>query len=199
MSALASPNNADPERQNILGVIAYAGGYVPERVTQAHYDAAQLIMARGIAFTTHGRQQDAGGQPYMGHIAAVVNTVAPLKCVPVTVAAYLHDVLEYSANAPWLQNQLYKNFTRAVAEGVRVLTRHRGEPYGEYIERVAEGGLIPVTVKLAELEDNMDLSRLGGREQTDAEYRQQEDYKQARARLWPLFNEMHFLRRQDAV
>jgi len=77
------------------------------------------------------------------------------------MAAVLHDVVEDCGVTPALL--AYEGFSPAVVDAVMALTkRHvdgQEEPYDRFIERAAQNPIARL-VKLADLEDNMDLSRI---------------------------------------
>jgi (p)ppGpp synthase/HD superfamily hydrolase len=73
------------------------------------------------------------------------------------MAAILHDVVE---NTPWTMGELKEEgFSKTVIKAVASLSRDPREPYQEYVDRVKKDTLA-VKIKLADLEDNMDLRRL---------------------------------------
>ena len=58
--------------------------------------------------------------------------------------------------------------------------KEKGEDYDSFIDRISQNSLA-TKVKLADLEDNMDLSRLS--EVTDKDLERLEKYKKAKERL----------------
>ncbi len=68
------------------------------------------------------------------------------------VVALLHDVVEDSAVTVEMLGVL---FGKEIAETVEALTRHEGEEYFDYIERVRRHGAMAVAVKLADANDNL--------------------------------------------
>jgi hypothetical protein len=73
------------------------------------------------------------------------------------IAAVLHDVVE---DTDWTIDRLRREgFSETVLAAIDCLTRRDGETYEEFIERAAVN---PVArrVKLADLEDNMDIRRI---------------------------------------
>ena len=73
------------------------------------------------------------------------------------IAAVLHDVVEDSA---WTLDQLREEgFSEEVIHAVDALTHREGEEYMAYVARAAANPLARL-VKLADLEDNMDIRRL---------------------------------------
>ena len=81
------------------------------------------------------------------------------------VVALLHDVLEDT----FISEATIRNlFGDTVADAVVALTKKRGENYADYIRRVSNNP-ISKAVKLADLEHNMDLSRLNEIQEADLE------------------------------
>ena len=119
-----------------------------------------LTLARDLAFTKHQGQVDKGGNPYFGHPKRVAERVAAKGgSEQMQMCAYLHDVVE---DTDVTFEQLARmGFPEEVVEGVRALTRMEGESYEEFIRRCGKNS-IARQVKLADLEDNMDVSRLPG-------------------------------------
>ena len=71
--------------------------------------------------------------------------------------ALLHDVVE---DSDITLDQLRKEgFSDAVISALDAVTKREGELYDEFIGRIKENPMA-VQVKLADLKDNMDLSRL---------------------------------------
>lgn len=115
--------------------------------------------ALGIAVEAHRGQVDKGGEPYVTHPIRVA-----FKCrsADAKVVALLHDVLE-DGGSVWTAEALgMAGIPARLVRTVLVLTKAEGESYDEYLGRVALNPLA-VEVKLADLEDNMDVRRLGGR------------------------------------
>ena len=108
-----------------------------------------------IAFSAHKGQKDKGGFEYIGHPIRVANMCTSLESKTVAI---LHDTIEDSG---WTRELLVDSgIPEHVAGMVDAMARRSGESYMDYIRRVAVN---PVTreVKMADLTDNMDMSRLG--------------------------------------
>lgn len=113
-----------------------------------------LASAIQMADMAHRGQYDKLGLPYILHSLAVMNSV---ESVDEKIVAVLHDVLEdteFSARA-----LLDIGIPGEHIEYVKILTRAQGEKYSHYILRVAEDG-ITISVKIADLKDNLRLDRL---------------------------------------
>ena len=106
-------------------------------------------------------KKDLAGEPYIEHIKRVANRVADypmdISCCEWKVAV-LHDVLEDTLVTERILRSL---FEEEVVDAVVLLTRNRDVVYETYIDSIiASGNKMAIEVKLADLEDNMDMSRL---------------------------------------
>jgi (p)ppGpp synthase/HD superfamily hydrolase len=116
---------------------------------------ADLEEAIRIALEAHRGQKDRAGAPYVLHPLRVM---LRLRTDAERMAAVLHDVVEDTA---WTLDDLRaRGFPDEVLEAVDRLTHRPGEAYDAAVERAAAH---PVArrVKLADVEDNLDLRRIG--------------------------------------
>ena len=111
------------------------------------------INAIAFAQARHRGQKDLAGKPYINHLLAVVLAVETDH--EKTVAA-LHDIVE---DTDTTIVEIADRFGDAVAGDVECLTKRSGEAYADYILRVAKSSTA-ISVKLADLNHNMDVSRL---------------------------------------
>lgn len=119
--------------------------------------------ALALAARAHRGQRDKGGHPYIGHPLRVA---ARCHSPEARVAALLHDTLE---DTPLTAATLAEEgIPPGIVDTVCTLTRKPGEDYGDYIHRIAANPLA-VEVKIADLEDNMDIRRLAAVGPADAE------------------------------
>lgn len=118
-----------------------------------------------IAAATHAGQTDKGGAPHIFHPLRVMLRVAPGAQ---QIVAVLHDVVEDSDGKITFDDLAREGFSQEVIDGVRAVTRIEGESYEDFIARAA---LDPVgkAVKLADLAENSDLTRIGEPTQKDLE------------------------------
>lgn len=134
-----------------------------------------LDKAIQIAAKAHEGQKDKAGQPYILH---------PLRVMLRTgndnerICAVLHDVIEDTPiTLEMLRNE---GFSPEVLAVLDCLTKRDGESYDDFIGRVLMNELA-CHVKLADLADNMDLSRLPAPSEED--FQRLEKYKKAVARI----------------
>ena len=120
---------------------------------------ATLERAIALAAAAHAGQFDKAGAPYILHPLRVMLRVGTPEA---RIAAVLHDVVE---DTPWTLEQLAaEGFSPAVLEAVALLTHEASMPKGEdaylaYVRRAATNPIARV-VKRADLEDNLDRSRI---------------------------------------
>jgi (p)ppGpp synthase/HD superfamily hydrolase len=113
-----------------------------------------LERAIAIAAEAHTGQKSKEGGPYILHPLRLMMRVDGLDA---KTAAVLHDVVE---DTPWTLEQLRgEGFSEAVLAAVDSLTHREGEEYFEYVARAGANPLAR-QVKLADLEDNMNVMRL---------------------------------------
>jgi hypothetical protein len=130
-----------------------------------------LEKAIRIAAQAHDGQRDKAGAPYILHPLRVMMKMAT---VAEQITAVLHDVVE---DTDWTMEQLHQEgFNREILGALDCLSRRDGEEYGDFIKRVKLNPLA-VKVKIADLEDNLDVLRL--KEVTDADAKRLEKYQQA--------------------
>ena len=115
-----------------------------------------LDRAKAIATSAHEGQVDKAGKPYIEHPMRVMNMG---KTVEEKIAGVLHDVVE---DSDWTFEMLEKEgIPKDVMDALRCVTKlSEDEDYNHFIERVKTNPLA-VKVKLNDLKDNMDITRLG--------------------------------------
>jgi len=112
-----------------------------------------IALAYEIAVRAHKGQVDKAGKPYIMHPMAVAEMVDGRY---EKIVALLHDVPE---DTPVDVEALRKLFDDTVADALDCLNHRKDEDYMDYIHRVKENKLA-TKIKLADIEHNMDLSRL---------------------------------------
>ena len=134
-----------------------------------------LKKAISLAEKVHQGQVDKGGHPYIGHPKRVMEKC---KTIEEKIVAILHDVVE---DTEYTADDLRKEgFSEEIITALFCLTHQEGEGYMEYIERICENSLA-VRVKYADLQDNMDLSRIP--DPTEKDLARLEKYKLAKKRI----------------
>lgn len=117
--------------------------------------SATLEDAVALAARAHRGQKDKAGAPYVLHPLRMMLAV---KSEAAMMAAVLHDVVE---DTEWTLERLRgEGVPEEVLAAVECLTRREGESYDDFIVRV-RGNRIAREVKLADLEDNMNIRRMG--------------------------------------
>jgi (p)ppGpp synthase/HD superfamily hydrolase len=119
---------------------------------------SNLATAIFIASNAHLNQLDKGGRPYILHPLHVMNKVSHLGD-EYMMAAVMHDVIEDSNIE--MNYLIMKGFNKNVLYSVGLLTNDEGLPYMDYIMLLATDP-IARAVKIADLEHNMDISRMDG-------------------------------------
>jgi guanosine-3',5'-bis(diphosphate) 3'-pyrophosphohydrolase len=113
-----------------------------------------LDRAIEIAVRAHTGQIDKAGQPYILHPLRVMFAVRSLH---ERMTAVLHDVVEDTPVS--LSDLRSDGFPAEVLDAIRALTKTAGEDRIAAAMRAAENPIARV-VKLADVTDNMDLSRI---------------------------------------
>jgi (p)ppGpp synthase/HD superfamily hydrolase len=132
---------------------------------------SSLEKAISIAARAHEGQRDKAGAPYILHPLRVMMKMTTEEA---RITAVLHDLIE---DTDWTIERLaQEGFHRDILDAVDCLTNTEGEEYEAFIRRVQLNPLA-VTVKIADLEDNLDVSRL--KEVTAYDEKRMEKYRNA--------------------
>lgn len=113
-----------------------------------------LERAIAIAAAAHEGQVDKGGAPYILHPLKVMLRVNTLE---ERIVAVLHDVVEDCGIS--FDDLRKEGFSETVLMAIASVTKVPGESYEAFVERAAQNPIGRV-VKLADLEENSDLSRI---------------------------------------
>jgi (p)ppGpp synthase/HD superfamily hydrolase len=128
-----------------------------------------------IAANAHKGQVDKGGNPYILH---PLRLMFSRKNETEMICSVLHDVIEDTdVTLDYLRSQ---GFSEEVLSALNALTRRHNETYDEFISRIINNK-IACEVKIADLSDNMDLSRIENPSQED--YERIEKYSKAADRI----------------
>jgi (p)ppGpp synthase/HD superfamily hydrolase len=111
-----------------------------------------------LATNAHAEQTDKAGKPYILHCLKVMHYLKSedeeLMCI-----ALGHDIIEDTKVTYvelWSQG-----FSSRIIEGIRALTKQRGQTYDEYKEQVF-ANKDAMRVKMCDLRHNSDIRRLKG-------------------------------------
>lgn len=134
----------------------------------------RVLDAIKLAVVAHDGQVDKGGKPYILHPLTVAEFV---DNDDLRILAVLHDTVE---DTDVTNDDIRSQFGDRIADALDHLTHRQGESYDEYIDRVSEDPMA-IKVKLADLKNNMDLSRIQDPKPED--YRRIDKYARAASKL----------------
>ncbi len=111
-----------------------------------------------IAVDAHAGKVDKAGKPYVLHPLRVMLAVESDEPEAARIVAVLHDVVE---DTEWTAERLAAEHGLGEREqaALRLLTKEDGADYDAYVERLAPDP-IARAVKVADLRDNLDVTRL---------------------------------------
>lgn len=115
---------------------------------------ATLERAIELAARAHAGQRDKGGQPYILHPLRVMMAVTTDA---ERIAAVLHDVVEDTSIT--FDDLVAEGFADDIVDAIRALTKFEGETREQAAKRLVRDP-IARAVKLADIADNMDLTRI---------------------------------------
>lgn len=113
-----------------------------------------LEKALQIATKAHDGQTDKAGMPYIFHPIRVSNRCSTDE---ERIVALLHDTIEDTEVTD--EYLLMEGFPRNIVDAILSVTRNEDERYEDFIKR-SRLNSIGRQVKLHDLEDNMDITRL---------------------------------------
>lgn len=146
---------------------------------EVNNDLSTLENAIALAVEEHAGQVDKAGAPYILHPLRVM---LAMKSEYERIAAVLHDVVEDCGVT--LDELRERGFPEPVVEAVEALTKRRDEhgpdKYFTFIERAGQDD-IARAVKLADIAENMDLSRIES--PTEEDFARVERYGKAKKLL----------------
>lgn len=107
-----------------------------------------------IAIRAHEGQQDKSGREYVMHPIRVAERCKDTRA---KIVALLHDTIEDTdVTIEYLRKE---GFPEEIIDAVLSVTKQDGENYEDFVRRAAKNA-IGKEVKIADLEDNMDIRRL---------------------------------------
>jgi (p)ppGpp synthase/HD superfamily hydrolase len=125
-----------------------------------------------IAAEAHAGQLDKAGAPYVMHPLRMMLRVSSTD---ERIVAVLHDVCEDCPG--WTFDRLRaEGFSEHIIQALQSVTKRDGEDYEAFVRRAATNA-IGRRVKLADLHDNSDLSRIARPSERD--FRRIEKYRRA--------------------
>ena len=124
--------------------------------------ASELLLEKAKALAKEqfaGITDKSGADYFSGHLSSVA---ALVKSDKEKTVAYLHDIIE---DRDYPEEKLKEEFGEEISSAVRLLTHGGGlseEGYLECIRKIAESGNeLAIAVKIADLTNNSDCTRLG--------------------------------------
>jgi (p)ppGpp synthase/HD superfamily hydrolase len=131
-----------------------------------------LERAIAIAAEAHAGQVDKAGAPYVLHPLRIMLNVSSTD---ERIVAVLHDVCEDCPG--WTFDRLRgEGFPDHIIEALKSVTKRDGEDYEDFVRRAAANP-IGRRVKLADMHDNSDLSRIAAPSERD--FQRVEKYRRA--------------------
>jgi (p)ppGpp synthase/HD superfamily hydrolase len=133
---------------------------------------SSLERAIAIAAEAHAGQHDKAGAPYVFH---PLRMMLRLSSNDERIVAVLHDVCEDCPG--WTLDRLRaEGFGEHIVAALETVTKRDGETYEDFVRRAAANP-IGRAVKLADLQDNCDLSRIS--KPLERDFERIEKYKKA--------------------
>ncbi|WP_306753081.1 phosphohydrolase [Paracoccus actinidiae] len=122
-----------------------------------------LERAIEIAAGAHRGQRDKAGEPFILHPLRVMNACSTRT---EQIVAVLHDLVEDSELT--LEDLRREGLSEDLVAAVDAMTRRKGETYVDFVDRTARNP-IARTAKIADLRDNLDMTRLANPTQSDVQ------------------------------
>lgn len=123
-----------------------------------------------IAVAAHRGQLEKNGNPYVFH---PIRIMLKMPTIETKVVALLHDVVE---DTTITIDYLREVFPEEITDAVMAITKSGLQTYDDYLATVKANEIARI-VKLGDLEDNMDLSRIP--KLSEADYTRTKKYQQA--------------------
>ena len=128
-------------------------------------------LALQISQKAHEGQFDKGGNDYIQHPLRVADSLDDLEQ---KIVALLHDVIEDSKIS--IDQLINYGFTNRIVNSIKILKKKTKISYDDYIRAVKKDNSA-WRVKIADIKDNLDISRIPN--PTDADYERIEKYRAA--------------------
>lgn len=133
---------------------------------------ATLEQAISLAAKQHEGQVDKANTPYILHPLRVMLNVPTIEH---KIVAVLHDILEDTETT--IEDLYQFGFQEHIIDAIVALTKKQGETRLEAAQRARQNPIARV-VKLADINDNMDLSRI--QSPTVKDFERLKEYQQVR-------------------
>jgi (p)ppGpp synthase/HD superfamily hydrolase len=130
-----------------------------------------LEKAISIAANAHSDQKDKAGKPYILH---PIRVMLKLNSEEEMIIGVLHDVIEDTNITS--DDLLLSGFSINIVNTLICLSRDKKQSYDSYIDNICTNKLA-CKVKLADLEDNMNINRIPN--PTEKDYQRNERYHAA--------------------
>ena len=115
-----------------------------------------LYKALEISSIVFKHDVDKGGLPYSIHMLYVYRHVDTIE---EKVVALLHDIMEEKNITE--EELLDIGFSKKIVDDIKILTRVKPSEYNDYIDNIIKNGSREaLSVKLADVKHNMDMSRI---------------------------------------
>lgn len=140
-------------------------------MTEFFYNSDKVKKAYKLASELFLNKKDLNGNPYIEHLIRVANSATvkyrdwayskePIAAYKsdfedVHCAALLHDVLE---DTDYPSYKIKEDFENKITDLVNLITKLPWQDYKDYINQIASD-VQAICIKLADLEDNMDIKR----------------------------------------
>ncbi len=134
-----------------------------------------LGKAKEIAQQAHANQVDKSGAPYIKHPLRIMDS---MDTVEEKIVAVLHDAVKDSDLS--LTSLVELGFSKEIVAAIDAITKRPQEDYEVYLNRVISNA-IALKVKIADMLDNMDMSRI--RQPTEKDYKRLKKYQETLPRL----------------
>ncbi|MDO6454574.1 GTP pyrophosphokinase [Neptunomonas phycophila] len=122
---------------------------------------SNLDQAISIAVKAHSDQFDKAGRPYILH---PLRLMFRFEDEPEMIVAVMHDVIE---DSDFTYEDLKKlGFSTEVIAAIDCLTRRENEDYENFILRASQN-ILAKKIKIEDIKDNLDLTRLNNITKTD--------------------------------
>ena len=132
------------------------GYFDEEKYEEIKASDNQIYKAFEIVTTLFERDLDKGGMPYILHLIYVYRHVSTER---EKIVGLLHDTMEDKNVSK--EDLLEVGFSSEIVEDVVNLTRVKPIEYNDYIDNLIKNGSVEaLRVKLADLEHNMDITRI---------------------------------------